>query len=72
MKIKNKYLDFIKFLFAKIFKKEYNINMIEEQDKETIKNLYYEDIKDIEEIQKLFNNKYSYEEIRNYVLSLID
>ena len=46
--------------------------MIEEQDKETIKNLYYEEVKDIEEIQKLFNNKYSYEEIRNYVLSLID
>lgn len=73
MKIKtNKYLDFIKFLFAKIFKKEYNITVINETDKKEIRELYFENLKDFEEIKEIFKNKYTYDEIRNYIISTLE
>lgn len=65
----NKYLKFIKLLFAKIFKKEYNIIMINEEDKPKIYKLYYEDFYSIEAITQTFNNQYDYETIKNFVRS---
>ena len=66
MKIKT---NIFQFLFDKIFKKEYNITMISEKDKKEIRELYFEKLKDFDEIQKIFQNKYTYNEIRNFIMS---
>lgn len=71
MKIKNKYLDFFKYLFDKIFKKEYNITMINEKDKEIIKKLYFEDLISIDEIAEKYKGIYKYSEIRSYLFNNI-
>lgn len=66
MKIKT---NIFQFLFDKIFKREYNITMINEKDKKEIRELYFEKLKDFDEIKEIFKNKYTYNEIRNYIMS---
>ena len=43
--------------------------MINENDKQKIKELYFEKLKDFDEIQKILQNKYTYNEIRNFIMS---
>ena len=69
MKIKT---NIFQFLFDKIFKREYNITMISEKDKKEIRELYFEKLKDFDEIKEIFKNKYTYNEIRNYIMSIFD
>ena len=45
---------------------------ISNEDKETIKQLYFRDMHSLGYIQRLFNNKYEYAQIRSCVFRMID
>lgn len=40
---------------------------MEEKDKEKILNLFFEKVRSIEEIEKQFNGKYTYKEVRSVI-----